>query len=134
MLTRSFILYPVEEAAEFFETSGQEPLAESATAVDDVVRRVEELEQKARQKTRWFKGMSGVRRDDPDNKPERSNKSPRPLCHTTCAELWRAFRDRMREIRSMYVDVSRAFRSGELHVPFPAYTFRPPGHTILVGS
>jgi len=88
---------------------------------------IKENEEKTRQlrKGRGVLGVRKVLKQDPFSVPDSSKKSPRPKCHTTCAELRRLFTEQMTALRDAYGEVSAAFRSGNSNAQFPAHTFRP---------
>jgi len=62
----------------------------------------------------------------PSMRPRNPKRSPRPLCHTSCPELRRAFRQEWREFCEAYDEASVAFRDGDLLTRFPAWSIRPP--------
>ena len=70
-------------------------------------------------------GSRRVRRQSPFQRPARPTRSPQPLCHSSCPETFRAFRDGWRAWLERFRDASRAFRAGALDVEFPPHAFRP---------
>ncbi len=76
-------------------------------------------------------GVARILRQDARDAPKHSDRSPRPLCHTTRRTLWDEFRERWRSLVSTYREISARFRQGELRIRFPAFTF-PPWRPLVV--
>lgn len=71
-------------------------------------------------------GMAGVLARSVFAAPAAPKRSPMPVCHASSPERWLAFRAGWRRLVASYRAASELFRSGDLTVPFPEYTFRPP--------
>ena len=126
---RKFTVHPMNDAAGDLPL-GTAFLAPKMTPAKDILHRVNLLQQKAKEDQRWCKGMAAVRNENPYKRPEKTKRSPRPLCLSTCIILYTAFAKAMMALRDAYLKASKAFRSGNLTTPFPEWTYRPPGHTI----
>ena len=62
-------------------------------------------------------------RSRPRGKPERTRK---PICHSSCPERAREYRQALKAFLAEYKIASAAYRSGAYDVEFPAGSFRPP--------
>jgi hypothetical protein len=72
-------------------------------------------------------------RQDVNASPRHSDRSPRPLCHTSRREIWDEFRVAWRRLVSAYRETAARFRDGDLRVRFPAFTF-PPWRPLVMPS
>lgn len=70
-------------------------------------------------------GAELVKATEPTDQPAKPKRSPRPLCHTTCGEAYKAFREAWRALRRAFAEASARWRGGDFQVEFPPYTFRP---------
>ena len=75
----------------------------------------------------WL-GVEKILSQDPHAFPESTKKSPAPVCHTSSKETWKAYKDFLKRLVSLYESVSSLFRKGAATLDeFPAYCF-PPRH------
>ena len=70
-------------------------------------------------------GRSRLLTQDPQARPERPARSPRPRCHTSRRELGLAFAEGYRAFTSVFLRASEKWRRGVLSVSFPSGAFRP---------
>ncbi len=70
-------------------------------------------------------GVDGVLRQDPQHRPARLERKPRPLCHTTIPALREEFRERYRGFVAAFREASRRWKAGDFHAQFPERAFRP---------
>jgi putative transposase len=70
-------------------------------------------------------GMVKARAQSVWDAPSRPKRGPMPLCHASTPEHWRAYRDGWREFVAWFRSASERFRSGDLDVTFPPWSFRP---------
>lgn len=75
-----------------------------------------------------FLGARAVKEQNPLSTPRTISRSPRPPCYTKDKNLRRQFRLQDRLRHTLYSEASMRFRLGDLHVVFPAFTFKPPLH------
>ena len=71
-------------------------------------------------------GPDGVAQQDPHDKPKVSKKSPRPLCHASTFDMWKAFRETYKEFVRAYRIASAILRAGDDTAEFPPNAFLPP--------
>ncbi len=71
-------------------------------------------------------GVAAVLAQHAHDKPRSLKRSSRPLCHASTRAARAAYASRYKEYVVAYRAASFAFRSGELHVDFPPYSYRPP--------
>jgi REP element-mobilizing transposase RayT len=83
------------------------------------------IEKEAARTFRRFLGRLGVLRQDPQSRPERPERSPRPACHTSSRVLREEYLERYRAFREAFRTASLRWRSGDLHVVFPPGAIRP---------
>ena len=87
-----------------------------------------EIEAEARA-TRRGTPVLGARRilaQDPHDKPRAIRHSRRPLCHASTAGRREAYAEKYRAFVGAYISASAAYRSGQLDVKLPPYSYRPP--------
>jgi len=72
-------------------------------------------------------GREWVLSQDPHSLPEKTKRSPAPLCHTTSPALHEQYVTQYRAFLESYREASTRFRAGELDVQFPPHSFPPPG-------
>ena len=72
-----------------------------------------------------FLGAAAVRRQDPRSRPQRSSRSPRPLCHASTDLVRKTFRALYRSFCRAFWSAAEALRAGELGVRFPSWSFPP---------
>ena len=77
-------------------------------------------------------GIRSILRQPPHNFPEKSSRSPRPLCHTTSNTLRAEYEERYRAFAAAYRIASAAYRQGDTTVEFPLYSYRPPPWVAMV--
>ncbi len=70
-------------------------------------------------------GMKAVLAEDTSAAPNHPKRSPMPLCHASCPDTWRAFRQSWRAFEHAYRVASEIFRGGALGAVFPEHCFRP---------
>ena len=70
-------------------------------------------------------GVKKVLAQHPHTRPEKSKRSKRPLCHTTCRHLRKAFKVQYREFLQAYWEASALYITGVFDACFPPGTFRP---------
>ena len=70
-------------------------------------------------------GGDKVLEEDPCARPKRTNRSKRPLCHTSRIELWVEYREHWRHFRGSYRLAAQRYRAGDLTVEFPEGSFPP---------
>jgi len=70
-------------------------------------------------------GRRGVVTQDPQVRPNRPARSPRPQCHASRRELRAEFADRYRAFTSVFLHASEKWRQGDLSASFPSGAFRP---------
>jgi REP element-mobilizing transposase RayT len=70
-------------------------------------------------------GVHAVLRQAPDNRPARTKRTPRPLCHSSSVEAWQAYAEEYRAYFKAYKACSKLFRLGAFTTPFPENSHRP---------
>ena len=70
-------------------------------------------------------GVRKVLEQHPHTKPERSKRSPRPLCHAATLKVRKAFKKLYKEFVSHYKEAAHALLTGDSQVEFPYYSYRP---------
>jgi REP element-mobilizing transposase RayT len=70
-------------------------------------------------------GVSGVLGQDPQHRPDRPARTPRPPCHATEHSLRVEFLERYRGFVAACQRASESWRRGDFQVSFPAIAFRP---------
>ena len=87
----------------------------------------EETAEKLEREGRAFAQVSSHFELDPRDRPKTPRAgSPKPLIHASTKEERDAYREKLRDVLTMYVPASIAFRRGLFDVEFPPGTFRPP--------
>ncbi len=71
-------------------------------------------------------GVQGVLAQHPHDKPNKTKRSPRPLCLASSRAARQAYREAYGRLTELYAEASRRFRNGEAGVEFPEHTFPPP--------
>ncbi len=89
---------------------------------------VDDINLKGRQTHRSVLGVKAICKQDPQSRPTKLKRSPRPVCHASDLSHWRAWRQQYREFALAYRLASQAFRGGEWAPPFAPLAFRPPCH------
>lgn len=74
-------------------------------------------------------GPKKVRAVNFNDRPKKPKRTPRPLCHTHCAELRKAFIEKHKEIVDRYRTAVGKLRENKTDVSFPTGTI-PPGHRL----
>lgn len=72
-------------------------------------------------------GRAMVLSQSPYSRPGHLSRTPSPLCHTSCLELWFGFVKSFRDFRATFREASKLFRSGVTDAAFPKYSFKPGG-------
>jgi len=98
----------------------------------EVERRTAELQRERDGKA--FMGVDKVLAQSVFDSPEKSKCSPKPLCHSSCLEDWKAYAEDWKAFVEAYRMASRAFRDGNWAVRFPEFSFRPWSPIRLVPS
>jgi hypothetical protein len=95
--------------------------------VADLVRDIEEetLEMHRRNGTAPA-GAGAVKRVNPHHRPEKENRSPKPMFHASAIEVWRQMREAFSAFLAAYADAADRLRRGDLKPGFPPNCF-PPG-------
>ena len=88
-------------------------------------RMVKAIEEAARKAHPRVLGRAAVLAQRPQHRPERPDRSPRPICHAGALALLKEYRARYRAFVSWFVKASLRWRSGDFSVPFPARASRP---------
>lgn len=70
-------------------------------------------------------GHTGVLARSPHDRPTRSERSPRPLCHASRLDVREAFRCAWRALVTAYRSAAARLRAGDTGANFPAFTFPP---------
>jgi REP element-mobilizing transposase RayT len=70
-------------------------------------------------------GVKAVLSQDPQHRPPRPARRPRPLCHTISLELRRLFREHYHQFVALFRKASPRWLLGNLRAPFPEGAFRP---------
>jgi REP element-mobilizing transposase RayT len=70
-------------------------------------------------------GRVGVLCQDPQHRPERPKRTPRPWCHTVSAKLRAECIEGYRVFRRAFDAASARWRTGDVTAVFPKYAFRP---------
>jgi len=70
-------------------------------------------------------GVAGVLRQDPQHRPARLERKPRPLCHTTIPALREQFRECYRAFVAAFREASSRWKAGDFRARFPDRAFRP---------
>ncbi len=86
---------------------------------------VKAREASLREKRRGVVGMAAVEAMSPLSRPERSKRSPMPLCFASTWEGWAGFVSGWRAFCHAFAVASLSCRMGGLDVAFPAGAFRP---------
>jgi hypothetical protein len=71
-------------------------------------------------------GMRQVCKVSPTHKPAQTKLSPRPRCHASTVEGWRAYVEAYRAFCDSFREASWSFRAGRYDTRFPEHAFRPP--------
>jgi len=74
---------------------------------------------------RPVKGARRVLAQSVFDAPERPKRSPRPMCHASCMDRWKAYAEEWKLFVETYRAASQAFRAGNWTVRFPDFSFRP---------
>jgi len=91
--------------------------------VDDLVK---EERARRRREGRKVLGVEAILSQDPRRAPERTSRSPAPICHASRREVRKAYREALRTFQEVFKDCSERLRLfGELTVTFPDYCFPP---------
>jgi len=98
---------------------------EGRTRVPLLRRMIETIEEVAAKVHTRVLGRENVLAQRPQRRPDRPDRSPRPLCHTASVELFEEYRDRYRAFVSWFVQASQRWRSGDFSAVFPARSSRP---------
>src|SRR5262249_35406057 len=102
------------------------PSLQSPQALRAFLRRaVRAIEEEGSRQHPTVLGSAGVLRQRPHDRPARSKRSPRPLCHTSILELREGFRERYRGFVERYRQASIQWRAGDLTAVFPEWAIKP---------
>ena len=71
-------------------------------------------------------GPERVCEQDPHALPQKSKRSPRPLCHASTRQAYNDFKQAYRDFVDAYHEASDRLRKGFFAVRFPINAFRPP--------
>ena len=88
-------------------------------------RATQAIEMEAARTHRRVLGVSGVLWQHPQHRPNRLERKPRPLCHTTVAALREEFRERYRAYAAAFGEASSRWKAGDFFAQFPDCAFRP---------
>jgi REP element-mobilizing transposase RayT len=86
---------------------------------------LEEVEKEARGRGKPALGVQAVRAQHPHSRPERLNRSPRPLGHTSTRQALRELRERYRAFVSAFREAAARWRRGDFSARFPLFSFPP---------
>jgi REP element-mobilizing transposase RayT len=67
-----------------------------------------------------------------NDRPKKSKKSPRPICHTNCLDTRKAYIEEMVVVIERYKEAAGKFHNNETQISFPQGTI-PPGRMDAVG-
>ncbi len=81
-----------------------------------------------------FMGIQKIRRQHPHSRPKTLKESPRPLCHGSCHELRRAYREKYRAFVGAYREAVKRLKMGAIHFLFPRYAYPPPLPKLLLAA
>ena len=91
-------------------------------------KRAQELQQSRAEAGKGFLTATKLRKQEPGVRPVLTARSPRPLGYSKAPELIREHKTWVDLIRQRYTVASFRYRSGEVDVQFPPFTFKPPLH------
>lgn len=91
-------------------------------AVDDIV---EGIVAEGREAHARVRGAGEVIAEEPQREPRYAKKSPRPLCHASTRERWKAFRQTLMDWVTAFRRASALYRAGDVAAEFPPWSFRP---------
>lgn len=101
-----------------------------------VLELVRAVEQEAAASHPRVLGREKILAQNPDYRPARPQRSPRPYCHATLASARRAFIEQYRAYVASFRAASQRWRRGELATAFPLGAVKPflwpPAHPALV--
>ena len=83
------------------------------------------IEREASLRWKSVLGVKAVLSQDPQHRPLRPARRPRPSCHTISVELRRLFREQYRQFVTLFRSASPKWLLGNLRAPFPKGAFRP---------
>ena len=92
--------------------------------------RMEQIAQERGESGQGFMGLEMLQQQLPGERPEKVSRSPRPVCYTRSAQLWRAMRDKERKRRAAYAEASFLYRLGCSNYDFPDHCYLPPRHRL----
>lgn len=92
---------------------------------DRVSQMIADIEKETAATRRTALGVAKMREQQPHDKPVRTKRSKRALCHASCVELRQAYRDKYRIFWAAFVAASERFRGGDWTAVFPPFAFRP---------
>jgi REP element-mobilizing transposase RayT len=79
---------------------------------------------------RGFAGAKDVLNTPWGERPENPDKSPQPLCHTTCKEKWQTYKEHHHRTTTFFKKASQRLRAGR-EATFPSGTIPPGFHRCL---
>ena len=86
---------------------------------------VEGVEAEARAQDKPVLGVRAVRAQHPHTRPERLERSPRPLGHASTRQALKELREQYRAFVAAFREAAARWRRGDFSARFPLYSFPP---------